>query len=193
MDFTSLYNLRGKETKLVDIAFYVAAFLLIVAIFCYCIFAIKIYFQNQKIAGVNAQIAMYGTKEQKATEQQVADYKKKVDDFATLLNNHKLTSNVFAFIEQHTQPNVWFSNFDMSTSINEIRLSGEAESMDDLSRQSQALENEKDYVRNIGVLNSQIGLNGKISFVLDMFVNTKIFSYQNAAALQAPAAAQINP
>ncbi len=177
MDFTSLYKAKDTQARWVDIVFYAASLMLVIAIFCYCIFAIKIYFQNQSLAAMDEKIALYGTQEQKATEQAVMDYKKKIDDFAIILDKHTITSNVFAFIEKNTLPNIWFSNFDMSSTINEIRLSGEADTAETLSRQVKLFEDSKEYVRNISVLNTQIGASGKIVFTLDLFVNAKIFEY----------------
>ncbi len=188
MDFTSLYKIKDKETRWVDIAFYVAALALIIAIVCYCIFAIKLYFLNRSIGQIDEKIAVYGSVQQKATEAEVFKYKKKIDDFATILANHKISSNVFNFIESHTLPNIWFSSFDMSSEINSLRLAGEAENMEALSKQFKLLEDSTEYVRNISVVNTQLGASGRISFVLDLFVTSRMFEYQAAPVAQLPAA-----
>ena len=40
--------------------------------------------------------------EQKEYEKEVFDYKKQIDNFAAIMGNHKIASNVFVFIEQTT-------------------------------------------------------------------------------------------
>src|SRR3989344_5515805 len=82
---------------------------------------------------------------------------------------------IFTFIEENTLPTVWFSNFSMSESSNDLRLSGESNNMETLSHQISILENNKDYVSNINILNSQVGTGGTIRFVLNASLNPEIF------------------
>ena|SRR3989344_8901215 len=177
MDFTLLYKTKDAQTRWIDIVFYVAALALCVAIICYCIFAIKIYFLSRGIAQMDGKIAVYGTEQQKAAEQQALDYKKKIDDFTVILGSHKLSSNLFAFVEKNTLPEVWFSDFGMSTEINELRIFGEADTALTVSRQVRQFEGHSDYIRNISVLNSQVAKSGKVTFVLNMYVTAKMFEY----------------
>ena len=163
---------------MITVVFYVFFALLILAIFSYGVFWIKAYMVNQEIAAIDKKIAVYGSADQKSHEQQVFDYKKKIDDFATLLASHKMSSNIFGFIESTAQPNVWFSGFTMSQTTNEIRLAGEAQDMATLSKQFAVFENSKDQVNSITVLNSQVAPSGRVDFVLNISLNPDIFNYQ---------------
>ena len=154
--------------------------LLIVALFCYGIFWLKSYLLRQKINEVDAKIAIYGTDQQKRSEQGVLDSKKRVDDFAGILNNHTISANVFSFIEEKTLPNVWFSSFSMAESIHEIRLAGEADTMEILSRQFRIFEESKEQVKSITIFNSQLVPSGKIKFILNIALDPKIFNYQTS-------------
>ena len=116
----------------------------------------------------------YSLYQQRIDENSIIDYKKKIDDFSLIIKNHKVSSNVFNFIEENTMSNVWFSNFDMSQSTYEIKLSGEAENIETLSDQIQTFENNKDNVKNINVLNSRVDANGKIRFLLSISLNPEI-------------------
>ena len=112
-----------------DALFYSSVAILVATVFFYGIFLAKSYLENQKIVQLDKKIAVYGTSDQRKYEEEVFDYKKKIDDFAAIFSNHKISSNMLSFIERNTLPTVWFSSFDMSEAINEIRLLGEADSM----------------------------------------------------------------
>jgi len=176
MDFSLLYQLR-KKSSLTDVIFYFFSALLAAVVFFYLIFTFKVYLQNKRIDEINNKITIFPTEEQKRQEKEIFDYKKKIDDFAVIINIHKISSNVFGFIEKKTLPNVWFSNFDMSESTNDIRLSGEAENMESLSRQIKVFEESKDYVKNIYLSNYQLDLTGRVRFSLTLYLNPEVFTY----------------
>ena len=169
-----------------DLVFYCAIALLIASLFSYGIFYYKAHLLNQKVGELDDKIAVYGTKEQKDYEKEVLDYKKKIDDFSTIIASHKISSNVFSFMEASTLPEVWFLSFDMSQPTNEIRLLGETDSMETLSRQVQIFEKNRDYVKNITVLNTQLGSLGKVTFNLNLSLEPKIFDYVSKTITNAP-------
>src|SRR3989344_388213 len=140
MNFSLFYQLKNNKSQIVNIVFYVAIILLIVAVFCYGIFIVKIYLQSQQIAKLDAKIAVFGTSQQKAAEQQVFDYKSKIGDYTALINSHRISLNAFNFIEGKTLPNVWFTNFDMSEVKNTINVLGQAQDMETLSNQVNIFE-----------------------------------------------------
>lgn len=177
MNFNLLNLLKNKESLWMNVAFYFFCALLVVLIFSYYILSLKVYFQNQRVNDLNNRMAVYGLSQQKMDEKKVLDYKKKIDDFSLIISNHKISSNMFSFIEKNTLPDVWFSDFDMSQSSNEIKLSGEAKNMETLSRQIQVFERNQDYVKNINILNFQTEPSGKINFILNFSLNPKIFVY----------------
>src|SRR3989344_4909742 len=173
----SLQKLKNKEYLWIDMAFYAVGALLIAIIFCYAIFSVKISFQKKEIAAMDAKIALYGTDQQKETEKKVFDYKKKSEDLAAIVNGHKISSNVFSFVEDNTMPRVWFSSFSMSESAGGLNLAGEADSMETLSKQVNIFENNKEYIKNISVLNSQSDALGKTTFILNLALDQKVFTY----------------
>src|SRR3989344_22634 len=190
MEF-NFYQIKNRETWWVDAIFYMAGALLAIAIFCYCILAIKIYFQRQQIAAINEKISQYGTPQDKEREKNVLGYKKNIDDFLFILGKHALSSNILVFIENNTLPEVWFSNFNMSEAINELRLSGEAKDMEALSRQLLVFEQSRDYVKKVTVVNSKTlaGTANKVVFLVDISLNPAIFKYtpaQMAPTAQTP-------
>ena len=115
---------------------------------------------------------------QKSYADKVSIYKQKIDDFASIINSHKISSNVFSFIEEKTLPNVWFSSFNMAQGTNEMRVSGEAESLATLSRQVNFFEGSQDYIKGISVLSSQVDETGRVKFLINLLLNPKIFEYK---------------
>lgn len=177
MAFTLPTELKNK-TVWVDRIFYAAWFLLALSVACYVLFFAKSVVRQREINAVDVKIAIYGSAEQKGHEKKVFDYKKKIDDFAKILGNHAISSQVFVFIERVTLPSVWFSNFSMSGSDNQITLSGETETLEILSRQVDVFEKNNDYIAGVNVVNSQVTPAGRIIFTLNLSLNPKIFNYQ---------------
>ncbi len=168
---------KNKESSWVDAVFYCISALLLALLFSYAIFGIKTYLDTQKINELDGKIAALDSLQQKEKEKKVLDYKKKIDDYYLLIGSHKITSNIFAFIEKKTMPNVWFSNFDISLPANEVKLSGESENMETLSRQIKAFEESGDYINSITVLNSEVQPSRKVKFTLSFHLNQKAFNY----------------
>src|SRR3989344_4039191 len=177
MDFSLFYQLRNSKSRWIDYVFYFTCFLLVAAVFCYSIFTFKVYFQKQKVNELDKKILIYSTEQHRESEKKIIDYKKKIDDFTMIINNHRISLNVFSFIEQNTLPNVWFSSFNVSEIRNEINLAGESENMEALSSQVKIFEGSKDYVKSIGVLNFQVVDQGKIRFTVKLSLDPKIFAY----------------
>ncbi|KKQ21721.1 MAG: hypothetical protein A3G45_01955 [Candidatus Staskawiczbacteria bacterium RIFCSPLOWO2_12_FULL_37_15] len=176
MDFSIFYQLRTKKIWWVDVVFYFVISLLISAIFCYLIFISKIYLQEKEIKKLDAAIETVGTDVQKDHEKTVFNYQKKINDYALLIDNHEFASNVFGFLEKDTLPNVWFSRFSLPTKQNKVDLTGEAESMDALSRQTAAFE-KNEFVKKVNLLGSSVGDSGKVNFSLSLLLDSKIFNY----------------
>jgi len=184
MSLNLSHLLKNKEPLWINVIFYLLCSLLIVILFIYSILILKVYLQNQKTDEMNKRMSAYEINRQKIDEKKVLYYRKKINDFDLVVNNHKISSNIFIFIEKNTLPNIWFSGFDMSQSANNIKLSGQSENMETLSRQVQIFERSKDYIKNITVLNSQVDIMGKIGFTLDLRLNPEIFTYKPSIQLE---------
>jgi len=156
--------------------FYFLSSCLIVAIFTYFLFTIKVNIQTQEINEIDKKMLNYSIYQQKENEKTIVSYQKIINDFSSIIKNRKISSRLFDFIEKNTLPNIWFSNFDMSYSTNDIKLSGEAENMETLINQINFFEENKDYIKSINILNSQINSNGKIKFTLNLSLNYQIFA-----------------
>lgn len=167
---------KEKESLLAKYSFVVSLVLLVIVFFCYFLFSSKIYLQKKQIFTIKNDAAQYATDEQKNYDKKFANYKKKIDDFTTLINAHAVSSNIFTLLEEKTLLDVWFYNFSLSKSINELRLSGEAKDAETFSRQVQAFE-KSGYITSVRVLDSRISESGKSIFILNLSLDPKVFKY----------------
>ena len=95
--FGILNKLRDNKLWWVDVVFYFIISSLIATIFCYLIFAAKIYSQKTSIKNYEASLATVGTDEQKDMEKQVFDYQKKINDYSPLIKDHKVFFNILTY------------------------------------------------------------------------------------------------
>jgi hypothetical protein len=179
MDFSVIFQLRTKKFWWMDVIFYFVISLLVATVFCYIIFLTKDYFLRQNIADEIAKLQTVGTETQKQQEADVINYKNKIGNFSDLFKNHTFASNVFAFVQAQTMPNIWFKQFNLDEKNGVVQLSGEANDMDGLSRQVKVLESESNnkYIKNVGNLSSSLGDSARVEFNINLTLNQNIFNY----------------
>lgn len=174
MDFGIIYQLKIKKFWWLDTILYFGIALLLACIICFLIFSFKISLQEKKLKETEDALTEVGTSQQKESEKQVFDYQRKIDNFATLLTNHKTPSNVFKLLEQITLPNVWFNNFGADAKSTEINLNGEAENMTALITQASIIE-QNEFVEAITTLVPNLSETGRISFSLRFTLKPTVF------------------
>lgn len=179
--FSIFSKLRDNKLWWVDVVFYFIISSLIATIFCYLIFVAKIYFQKEKIKDFDVSLATVGTDEQKEMEVQIFKDREKIKDYAPLIEGHRISSNIFVFLEQNTLPGVWFSRFGIGGKGADITLSGEAESAEVFSRQVSIFE-DSEYLTKITVLGSTLGEANRTNFNLVLSLDPKIFFFVQESA-----------
>lgn len=177
MAFNIVYQLKTKKFWWTDIVFYFAIIILLFVVIVYSIFSIKIVYQRGKIQSIEENIAKTGTPEQKETERKVFEYQKKINNFSTLFAVHKISSNVFRFIEQSTFSNVWFSSFNLNPEEFQIKLAGETEDVLVLARQISFLEKEE-FIKDVKLsgLSLELDEEGGVKFSLVLSLDPQIFT-----------------
>jgi len=176
MDFSAIFQLRTKKFWWMDVIFYFVIALLIATVLCWLIFLTKDGMLRKQINDEISALKTVGTEQQKEHEKNVIDYRDKINDFTNLFKNHGFASNVFSFMQAQTMPNVWFKQFSLDAGDSAVRLSGESDNLDALSRQVAAFEKNK-YVKNMGTLNSSLRETARIDFSTNLALNQNIFSY----------------
>ena len=176
MDFSAIFQSRSKKFWWMDAMFYFAISLLIATVLCYLIFLVKNDIQREDIKKESIALEVVGTDQQKEYEKKVIEYQKKVADFTGLLKNHEFASNVFAFMQAETMPNIWFKQFNLDKKNKIVQLSGEADSLDSFSRQVANFEENK-YVKSVTTLNSSLESSDRIGFNVNLVLDQSIFDY----------------
>jgi hypothetical protein len=147
---------------------------------------------RKEISDEKSALQTVGTDTQKEHETEVISYQKKIGDFTVLLKNHEFASNVFAFMQAQTMPNIWFSQFNLDEKNKGVQLSGESDDVDAFSRQVAVLE-KNPYVKNIGTLNSSLGQAARTEFNIGLVLDQSIFNYLPSMSLIPAATASGQP
>jgi len=176
INLNSIKKNFSADNIFIQVFLYFSASLLVSMILCYIVFSIKISSQKSNLNELDIQIQEIGTKAQKDKEDQVFSIQKKVQDYSKLINEHRLTSNAFGFIEKETLPKVWFSRISLSDSDGAILLFGETENLEALSRQISHFES-NEYVKSVDVLSSSVGSAGRVNFNLNMKLESLLFEF----------------
>ena len=192
MDFRILFQLREKRFWWMDVIFYFAVSLFIATIFCYVIFLVKNSMQREEIKNQIEALQTVGTPQQKEYEKSVLEYQKKINDFTEIFENHEFASHVFGFMQKQTLPNIWFKQFSLDKKNTKVEMSGEADSMDAVSRQVANFERNEN-VENVTTLSSSLGQSAKIDFSLSVALNKDLFAYVPELEIDSPKPIVIEP
>lgn len=114
------------------------------------------------------------TPQQIALEEEILDYQEKIEDFSSLLLNHKKSSNFFDFLEEIIHPKVFFSEASLNIMGNQVELTGQAESFRVLGEQLLIFRNAK-FIKNLSLPEVRIGKEGKIEFNFNISLNPNLF------------------
>jgi len=176
MDFSAVFQLRTKKFWWMDVIFYFVISLLIATLLTYVVFLAKNSLLRTDIKKETAALQTVGTEQQKEYEANVLNYQKKINDFSGLLKNHEFATNVFAFMQGQTMPNIWFKQFSLDGKTNNVQLTGESDDMDSFSRQVSVFEKNK-YIKSVATLNSALGESARIDFNINLVLDQNIFGY----------------
>ena len=84
--------------------------------------------ESQKVLKEKEKTLAQGkTKERQELEEKILQTKAKFDNFAPLIEKHKISSEFFAFLEEIVHPQVWINKLELDIQKTEVKISGEAE------------------------------------------------------------------
>lgn len=158
-----------------NILLYFFIFLLLVSIAGY--FALDYYFvkkAQQKLQELEMKVTEIRTPQQIALEEKILDYREKIEDFSSLLSSHKKNSNFFNFFEKITHPRIFFSELNLNTKLNQVKLSGRAESFRALGEQL-LIFREAEFIKDLNLSNLGIGEEGEIRFTFNLDLDPNLF------------------
>lgn len=157
-----------------NILFYFSIALALSFILGYFVLAHFIEKAEISLQNLEETIEQAKTPQQIALENEVLNYKKKIDDLALLISNHKIGSNFFDFLEKITHPKVFFSEINLDIKNGSLNLEGQTESFEALGQQILIFK-EEEKIKNFKLSETRIGKEGRIEFSLRISLDPRIF------------------
>ena len=163
-----------KAPEWYNFGFYIAVAFLIAVVLGY---AGLFYFEGKAwdtLQDLEDRIGQVGVKEEKLTEAKVLIAKRKINDFSKLLEVHKKSSNLFAFLESVSHPKVWFTEVRLSPESAKAIIAGRPVNFQTLDQQLFIL-GQQDLIERVELTNLSIGKSGETKFSLNISLNPQIF------------------
>ncbi len=164
----------SKKFSWEDFLFYFSIILLIATVSSFFYFKTSINRTTITIKNLEEEIRKK-TPEQRELEERIFTYQEKINDISTLLADHKPSSKVFAFLEENTHPQVWFSDFLFMSTGSRVEVSGFVESFEALGQQALIFK-ENPLIRDLRLFEVSIDREEGVSFTFSLFFEPQIFS-----------------
>jgi len=108
-------------------------------------------------------------------EKEILNFQKKINDFGTLVSQHKRSSNFFEFLETLCHPDVFFHSIDLIVRTNKVSLLGKTKNFETLEQQILIFKNEVK-IKNVELMSLGRGEEGGIEFKLEASLDPLIFT-----------------
>ncbi|OGZ24421.1 MAG: hypothetical protein A2896_01280 [Candidatus Nealsonbacteria bacterium RIFCSPLOWO2_01_FULL_43_32] len=154
-----------------------------VAYFCYALliglvlgYALLFYLEGKAISSLQnleEKITQVATPEDRVAESMILATKKRINDFSTLLQDHKKSSNFLSFLEVNTLPKVWLTKLELNPAEAKALVSGQAPDFKTLGQQILILQGQEQ-VQSVDLTNLSIGKKGETVFSFDLYFNPQI-------------------
>lgn len=139
----------------------------------YFYFGAKIKDIFQGIQKKEAEFALLGKTIQEK-QKELITLEQKINDFGSLLGEHRNTLNIFEFLEKNCLPNVWFSDFSFSGEEGKISVSGKTDNLITFEQQAFVLK-QQSAVKNLDITKVSIGTEKEIGFTFTITFDPVIF------------------
>lgn len=156
--------------------FYICIFLLLCSIIGYFSLNYLIKKSEQKLQETEEAIVKAKGPERMVLEEELKEFREKIDDFTPLLLSHQKSSNFFSFLEKNTHPQVLFTELKLNTKGNQVELSGQTDNFQILGQQLLIFQ-KTEFIRNLKLAKVEIGKEGKIEFTFDFSLTPKLFNW----------------
>ena len=131
---------------------------------------------EQKLTDLTAEVEKAKSSERKTLEEGLKSLSAKIDDFTPLLLSHQKSSNFFNFLEENSHPKVFFTELNLDTKGNLVKLSGQTEDFLTLGQQLLIFQ-KSEFVQNLKLSKVEISREGKVEFTFDFSLNPKLFNW----------------
>ena len=166
---------QAKAISLRNISLFIIGALLIATVFSYVVlFRIETKALNY-LQDLETDIAQVGTKQDRAIEEKVFDYEKKIKNLAILLAARLQSAVFFDNFEKLIHPKVWFSSFELDASQMRATVSGKADDFKMLEQQLVFIQSKSDFIKATSLSDLTIGDEGGADFNINFNFKPEIF------------------
>ena len=173
MVFKVISKKEIEKKPWLDLVFYFCLALLIMSILAYFVLEYSLKRAEEELKDLKTKISEQQNEENKKLKKDISLVQKKIDDFSIVLNEHKLSSQAFTFIENSTHPEVSFMNFNFDSEGSNLLLSAKTSSFKTLGEQLLIFQGQED-IENIALSNIFLTDKGNVEFSLNIALNTQI-------------------
>ena len=130
-------EIKEKESIVIKLFFWFSLLLIVVSGGLSYIVNWKLNEGNQLLIDVKTKVSQTGTIQQRASKDNVINYKKKLDDISVLIASHKAPTKVFDILEASVHPNVFISDMIYTNAAKQekIGINGVASDLISLAQQ----------------------------------------------------------
>jgi hypothetical protein len=148
---------------------------LIVAVYLGLTLGYEPYLQSQ-LTSVQNQVNTLGNSVSASDQSQLINFYSQIANLQTLLRQHTLSSQLFSWLEQNTEANVYYRSLAL-TEGNQVALSGVAQGEADVNQQVSIFENSPE-VSSVTVSNVTAPslLGSGWTFSITLIMNPSVFS-----------------
>lgn len=170
-----------KKPLLPEILFYFSLILVISAVASYFVLNNLSTKTESDVTNLNQQIKALSNSPEGKLESKLQAEQRKINDFSSLVNGYRYSSQIFPFIESLAHPQVTFSDFSADIEDGTLELSGTADSFQTVAQQLMIFQQSK-LVKSAEVSDVSLGTAGQIPFTFDLVLNPAVFSKTSAAS-----------
>jgi hypothetical protein len=165
-----------KKPLAINYLYYFALALLISSFFIWFILNQMIKSSNVALEKIEKSLAdEKATK--KALEDEVLNYKDKINDFSFIFSSHKMNTKFFNFLESITHPKVFFSDFTFNPAKGKVSFSGKTDSFESLGQQILILKEQKN-IKELVLSKVGLGKEGGIEFSIDFSFDPEVVAFE---------------
>jgi len=136
---------------------------------------------ESRVKNLNDEIKVFAQKIPKEEQDKVVDFYSQLANLKTILNNHRLSSPLFSWLEDNTQVNTYFTSFSFRSRDEKVVLSGLTASLVDLSEQILVFQGSPE-VAGVTVGNVSAVKGGLWRFGIELSVNLDFLSRESLYA-----------
>lgn len=118
------------------------------------------------------------TPQQKEVENQVLNYKQKLQDFAIILNQHTAPSHFLTGLEKIIYPKIYFTKMIITPLNQSVLMEGIADSFDSLAKQMLIFKKDTTVFSNVDLIQINLDPKGAIAFSLKAKIKSDVIAYK---------------